>query len=167
MYEEHHMKNGIEYEDQQVKNNIELMPLKEDYCESVYHIAVESLREHWSLNSVKGVLKYDNNIFYVARQKQTGEIVGYAGIMIIVDEAELLSIAVAPSYRKNGIGQLLIEFLLNIAKEQGAVRMLLEVRKSNENARNLYEKNGFCYLAERKGYYSNPKEDAIIMEKRY
>lgn len=145
---------------------VELVPLTPELCESVYHIAEESLAEHWSLQGVKDVLLYDNNIFCVAKQKGTNVVVGFAGIMVIIDEAELLNIAVSSEYRENGIGQMLIDHMLAEAKKHSAGRILLEVRKSNNPARHLYEKNGFTAFAERKGYYSNPKEDAVIMEKR-
>ena len=146
--------------------DVELVPLSLELCEDVYCIAVESLPEHWSLQGVKDVLRYDNNIFCVAREKDSGTIVCFAGIMMIVDEAELLNIAVSPKHRKKGIAQKLIDYVVREAQGRNAVRMLLEVRRSNEAARCLYEKNGFTAFAERKGYYSNPKEDAIIMEKR-
>ncbi len=142
------------------------MPLTSKLCEPVYRIAAKSLPEHWSLQSVKDVLLYDNNIFYVAIQKGTNVVTGFAGIMMIADEAELLNIAVLPEYRESGIGQMLIDRMLVEAKKHGAGRILLEVRKSNNPARHLYEKNGFTSFAERKGYYNNPKEDAVIMEKR-
>lgn len=147
-------------------SGIELFPLTLDLCEEVYAIAVESLPEHWSLQGMKDVLKYNNNIFIVARCKETGRVLGFAGIMVIVDEAELLNIAVSSEYRRYGIGQMLIDCMIDEAKQRKAERILLEVRKSNEMARHLYDKNGFVFLAERKGYYSNPKEDAVIMEKR-
>ena len=147
-------------------SDIELLPLVLDLCEEVYAIAAESLPEHWSLNGIKDVLKYDNNFFFVARCKETGRVLGFAGIMVIVDEAELLNIAVSSDYRRHGIGQMLIDCMINKAKQHKAERILLEVRKSNASARHLYEKNGFVFMAERKGYYSNPKEDAVVMEKR-
>lgn len=146
--------------------NIELVPLTERLCEAAYDIAVKSLPEHWSLEGIKDVLRHDNNFFFVARQKETGVVAGFAGIMLVADEAELLNIAVKEDFRKTGIGQRLLEHLLYTAGQQHAVRMLLEVRKSNVAARRLYEKNGFTVLAERQGYYSNPKEDAVIMERR-
>ncbi|MDD6070924.1 MAG: ribosomal protein S18-alanine N-acetyltransferase [Clostridiales bacterium] len=146
--------------------DIELVPLTLELCEEVYHIAAVSLPEHWSLQGVKDVLRYDNNIFIVARLKNSATVVGFAGIMMIVDEAELLNIAVLSEYRKKGIGQMLLNYMFQEADRHNAVRMLLEVRRSNKTARQLYERNGFTAFAERKGYYSNPKEDAIIMEKR-
>ena len=144
---------------------IDLLPLQLQYCEAVAEIAKESLPEHWSLDGIKNVLRYDNNIYYVARDL-SGKIVGFAGIMLVADEAELLNIAVSESFRGRGIGQELLTKVLSKASQKGTQRMLLEVRKSNTSAINLYHKNGFVELGERKNYYSNPKEDAIIMERR-
>ena len=93
-------------------------------------------------------------------------IVGFAGIMVVADEAELLNIAVLPDEQGKGVGKRLLGCMLENAGKRNAYRMLLEVRKSNETARSLYEKNGFTVLGERKGYYSNPTEDAIIMERK-
>ena len=144
---------------------IDLLPLQLQYCEAVAEIAKESLPEHWSLDGIKDVLRYDNNIYYVARDL-SGKIVGFVGIMLVADEAELLNIAVSGSFRGRGIGQELLTKVLSKASQKGTQRMLLEVRKSNTSAINLYHKNGFVELGERKNYYSNPKEDAIIMEKK-
>ena len=144
---------------------IELFPLELEYCEAVARIAKECLPECWSLDGIRDVLQYDNNIFYVAKDVGRDEIVAYAGIMVIVDEAELLNIAVTQAYRKMGIAQQLIEQLLAMAKQFDAYRMLLEVRQSNQPAIDFYRKNGFSEIAERKNYYSNPIENAIIMER--
>lgn len=142
---------------------LELIPLKLEYCKAVAEIAKESLPEHWSLEGIQDVLQYDNNIYYVARKKDV--IVGFSGIMLVADEAELLNIAVREDFRKNGVGSSLLKKMLSEALEHGAVRMLLEVRKSNMTAIDLYNRNGFCKLGERKNYYSNPVEDAFIMER--
>ena len=131
---------------------IDLLPLQLQYCEAVAEIAKESLPEHWSLDGIKNVLRYDNNIYYVARDL-SGKIVGFAGIMLVADEAELLNIAVSGSFRGRGIGQELLTKVLSKASQKGTQRMLLEVRKSNTSAINLYHKNGFVELGERKNYY--------------
>ena len=93
------------------------------------------------------------------------EVIGFAGIMIVADEAELLNIAVLEGYRRQGVAQKLLTELFLRAKNGGAYRMLLEVRKGNLGARQLYGQNHFGIIGERKNYYSNPTEDAIIMEK--
>lgn len=144
---------------------IKLLPLQLQYCEAVAEIAKESLPEHWSLAGIKDVLRYANNIYYVACDL-SDEVIGFAGIMMVADEAELLNIAVSDSFRKRGTGQELLMKVLSKASEKGAKRMLLEVRKGNTPAISLYHKNGFVKLGERKDYYNNPKEDAIIMEKK-
>lgn len=143
---------------------IELFPLELQYCEAVAGISKECLPEAWSFATICDVLKYDNNVYYVAKDVETDEVVGFAGIMVVADEAELLNIAVSSNYRRNGIAQSLLQRLLKEAKQQNTYRMLLEVRKSNESAQALYRRNGFTELANRKNYYANPVEDAIIME---
>lgn len=143
----------------------ELIPLELKYCEAVARISKECLPECWSYESVCDVLKYNNNIYYVVKDLETDEVVAFAGIMIVADEAELLNIAVSSEYRKCGIAQRLLEQLFFDAKLQEAYRMLLEVRESNVQAQTLYSKLGFSVLGTRKNYYSNPKEDAIIMER--
>ncbi len=146
---------------------IEIIPLEYEYCEDVELVAKSCLPEHWSLDSIRDVLKYENNIYYVAKDVEYNKVVGYAGIMIIADESELLNIAVVEAYRKCGIAQRLLDLLFEQAKKHGAYRILLEVRRSNISAIQLYQKNSFSDLGVRKNYYSNPKEDALLMEKRF
>ena len=186
---------------------IKLVPLKSEYCEQVYEIARECLPEHWSLDGIRDVLKYDNNIYYVAVLSQyvinyekeseiytcvkvdesgkddelvkidesdkTGTmnikpeaVIGFGGIMIVADEAELLNIAVTEKYRGMNVAADLMDLLIHEAKAKACVRMLLEVRQSNEAAQNLYKKKKFTELGVRRNYYDNPAEDAIIMERK-
>ena len=92
-------------------------------------------------------------------------VVGYGGTWIILDEAHVTNIAVHPEFRGKKIGELLLQGLITRAVWRGARRMTLEVRKSNTVAQNLYTKWGFQPRGIRKGYYSDTKEDAIIMWK--
>lgn len=143
----------------------ELFPLELKYCEDVARISKECLPEYWSFESICDVLQYHHNIYYVAKDLNMDEVVGFAGVMIVADEAELLNVAVSPACRRCGVAQKLLEQLFVDAKQQNAYRMLLEVRESNRHAHALYTKNGFSDLGRRKNYYSNPTEDAIIMER--
>lgn len=145
---------------------IELIPLKLEYCEAVYEIAKSCLPEHWSYDGVKDVLRYSNNIYYVALNED-GEVEGFGGIMIVADEAELLNIAVKKEYRRCGIADQLMDRLIEEAKKAGAVCMLLEVREHNAEAQSLYNKKGFSTAGIRRNYYSNPTEDAVIMRKSF
>ena len=147
--------------------DIVLLPLGEKDCEAVFGIARDSLPEHWSLDSIRSVLQYENNIYYVARHTGQNRVVGFAGIMVIADEAELLNIAVDSKYRSHGIGKMLMEQVLIEAERAGAGRLLLEVRESNLPAIHLYRSYGFQDMGRRRAYYSNPVEDALIMERRF
>lgn len=143
---------------------IQLRVLELEDCERVSQIAAQCLPEHWSLSGIQDTLRYDNNFFYVACENEN--IVGFAGCMIIAEDAELLNIAVVPDYQKQGVGAKLLQEMLDVAKKQEAERILLEVREGNSVARQLYRSFGFKELGLRKHYYANPTEDAVIMERK-
>ena len=90
-------------------------------------------------------------------------VVGYAGLWLMVDEAHITAIAVAPPYRGFGIGELMMLSMADIAREIGAQYLTLEVRVSNTIAQNLYRKYGFKDTGVRRRYYSDNNEDALIM----
>lgn len=90
-------------------------------------------------------------------------ILGYGGVSIIVDEAHILALAVYPSCRRQGIGDLILKRLIATARERGATLLTLEVRASNLAAQQLYRKYGFLPVGHRPGYYAETGEDAIIM----
>jgi len=90
-------------------------------------------------------------------------ILGYAGLWLMANEAHLTTIAVRESYRRRGIGELLLISAIDLAVERSASVMTLEVRASNLGAQALYEKYGFNKVGVRRGYYTDNHEDAIIM----
>lgn len=94
-----------------------------------------------------------------------GEVVGYAVMMSVLDEAHLLNISIAQDCQGRGMGRALLEHVIDIARRHGAQMMFLEVRPSNKNAIALYESIGFNEFSVRKGYYPahNGREDAILM----
>jgi ribosomal-protein-alanine N-acetyltransferase len=93
------------------------------------------------------------------------KIIGYALMMMVLDEAHLLNLSVAKAYQKQGLGRLLLEHMIAIAKKHDAANMFLEVRPSNISAIALYENMGFNEMAVRRGYYPahNGREDAVLM----
>lgn len=97
--------------------------------------------------------------------EQDGILLGYAVMMLAVDEAHLLNISVARAYQGRGLGRALLNHLVEVARRHGAQMMFLEVRPSNLAARALYESMGFNEYAVRRGYYPahNGREDAILM----
>ena len=90
-------------------------------------------------------------------------IVGFAGIWMMADEAHLTNIAVRRSHRRQGIGELLLISMINVALELEARILTLEVRASNISAQSLYYKYGFNQMNVRQGYYTNNKENALVM----
>lgn len=93
-------------------------------------------------------------------------LVGAALLEVLVPESELHSLAVLPAHRRHGLGGILLGAALTEARKRGATRMFLEVRSSNQAAIALYEREGFTALSVRRGYYSHPREDALVMRKR-
>ncbi len=97
---------------------------------------------------------------------QEGErVLGYVGMMHVLDEGYISNVAVAPTARRRGIGDRLIAALLRRCGELGLAFVTLEVRESNDPAISLYEKHGFRRVGLRKDYYEQPKENAILMTK--
>lgn len=93
------------------------------------------------------------------------KIIGYALMMMVLDEAHLLNLSIARAYQKQGLGRLLLEHMISVAKKHHAANMFLEVRPSNISAIALYENIGFNEMAIRRGYYPahNGREDAVLM----
>lgn len=92
-----------------------------------------------------------------------GEVVGYCGMWIIMDEAHITNIAVHSTYRGRGLGEWMLRYAIEFSTLYGAEKMTLEVRASNVVAQQLYKKLGFEVTGLRPGYYSDNKEDALIM----
>ncbi|MGH7229896.1 MAG: ribosomal protein S18-alanine N-acetyltransferase [Nitrospiraceae bacterium] len=100
----------------------------------------------------------------LAGENQRDEIIGYVCFWVVFEEFRLMNLAVASSARRQGIGRELLRRALAMGRLQGASRALLEVRASNAAALTLYEHTGFRRTAVREKYYTNPVEDAVLME---
>ena len=118
----------------------------------------------WSEQSLQQEVDNQNSLFLVYAEKQ--EIIGYIGMYLIIDEADITNIAISESYRGKGYGKKLLMEAVNRVFAEGYQAMTLEVRKSNRPARCLYERAGFQIEGERKKFYECPTEDAFIMWKR-
>ena len=106
---------------------------------------------------------YDGNHYFV--METDGKVIGFAGMNVVLDEAHVRKICIAPQYRGQGYAHKLLEHIQTRAVAEGAEWLTLEVRSSNTPAIRLYEKFGFITEGIRKKYYDN-KEDALIMWKR-
>ena len=90
-------------------------------------------------------------------------VAGYIATWVIVDEVHINNLAVRPEFRNRGLGSALLAFALEDGERHGAPRATLEVRRSNEAARRLYERHGFRLAGVRRDYYSHPTEDALVL----
>ena len=90
-------------------------------------------------------------------------IIGYVGMWLMVDEAHIVAIAVREEYRRQGLGELLLAEAIQLALASGQENVTLEVRRSNTGAQALYERYGFLKVGVRPRYYSDNREDAVIM----
>jgi ribosomal-protein-alanine N-acetyltransferase len=102
------------------------------------------------------------SFFYLARDPERRTI-GFCSVWRVLDELHINNLAVLPAYRRAGIGSALLTHVLDEGARMGARRATLEVRRSNEAARQLYERFGFSVVGVRQGYYSNPVEDALVL----
>lgn len=116
--------------------------------------------EPWSEKSLE-LLMRDTNFGLVALCE--GRVAAYVGVISVAPEGEITNVATHPDFRRRGLASELLERLKKEASERGIESIFLEVRRSNTAARALYEKQGFEVIGERKGFYSNPKEDAVLM----
>ena len=124
----------------------------------------KSSAEAWSEKSYRDAVRDANALYVVA---QSGErIVGCCGLWISFEEADVCNVVVDSDFRRKGIAERMLCFLMEKGKEAGVSNFTLEVRTGNEGAIRLYEKLGFVTEGVRKGFYDNPKEDALIMWKR-
>lgn len=96
-----------------------------------------------------------------------GIVAGYGGIWMIVGEGHITNIGVESKYRRLGVGNKILEGLIEASRDTEVMSMTLEVRESNIAAQNLYKKYGFVDYGKRPNYYSDDNEDAIIMWKKF
>ncbi|MBE6903191.1 MAG: ribosomal-protein-alanine N-acetyltransferase [Ruminococcaceae bacterium] len=129
------------------------------HLEEVSQIENKCFNDPWSIEMLEE--SFENGLFFGYFSQDL--LCGYILIYFVLDEANIMNVAVLPEFRKNGYGDALVKYALKIAKEKECVRAFLEVRQSNIAAQTLYQKNSFVIDGIRKNYYSNPTENAILM----
>lgn len=131
------------------------------YAESIACAEKICFSEPWSLQAVKDFLSYDYNGAIVALAN--GEFAGYITYTEICGEIQIANVATLPGYRRMGIASELLKKLLQMAENNNDSTVTLEVRASNIGAIALYNRAGFEKIGERKGFYRNPADDAVLM----
>ena len=130
----------------------------------VMEIETDLFHVPWTKEGFFTFLTRPDSMFLVVEEK--GKILGYCGLLMVLDEGDITNVAVRRDRQREGIGRFLIDSLIRFAAEQGVTTIHLEVRAGNETAKRLYERAGFVVDGLRKNYYSDPVEDAILMTRK-
>ena len=136
--------------------------MKYEDCSYIYDIETSTKVSDWSMSTIEDLFKYNYRYFYVLLDNT--DIIGFAGISVVMEEGDIEDIAILPEYQGQHLSSLLMKAILKKASDLDVYKLTLEVRASNEKAISLYTKYGFKQIDVRKGYYKNPGEDAIIMQ---
>lgn len=132
---------------------------------AIGRIEKSSFADPWSVSDFRSLMNIEQAIFLVAADEESGEVAGYVVTLAVMDESEVLNIAVDPPYRGASIGGMLLDRALAEAEKAGSESTFLEVRESNVAARRLYERRGFEEISRRVRYYRSPVEDALVLRR--
>ena len=161
MSEEGKITSPVQPDDSKTVELLTFEPMLIKDLHEVYFIEQSVFSYHWNYrNFMSSVAQEDDG--WVMRN-EAGKLIGYFILQEIVDEMHLLKIAVDRNFHGQGYGRLLMDKAVEVAREAEMESVLLEVRSSNEPAVELYKKTGFATIGVRKGYYVDPKEDALVM----
>ena len=141
----------------------EIINAGEKHLEQLEQLEKTCFSMPWTRDFLVSQLPDDRHIFVLAAEGE--KVLGYVGMMYVLDEGYISNVAVAPEHRRQGIADALITELLTRCEALGLSFATLEVRAGNAPAIALYTKYGFAPVGKRKNYYDFPKEDAILMTK--
>lgn len=144
--------------------NLKLSKMSIEDLKSIKNVLASDFDNFWSFDVLEEELECDNSYVIVAKVDEN-TIVGFAGLKVILDEADIMNIVVKKDFRHNGIGSVLLENLINYSTDLNLKTITLEVNENNLSAIRLYDKFSFDKLGIRKNYYDG-KSDAIIMSKK-
>lgn len=139
--------------------------MDKSHVEAIAGLEQQCFSDPWSINAISSELVNPLSLWVVAMDGPI--LAGYVGSQSVMGWADMMNLAVAPDYRRKGVGAALVEELIRQLKANQVTCLTLEVRVSNEPAIGLYEKLGFAEVGRRPGYYRNPKEDALILRKEW
>ncbi len=140
---------------------IRITDAREELLPQIQQIEQQSFSVPWTETMLRLQLEPDSHIFLTA--EAAGDVIGYIGMMYVLDEGYISNVAVHPLWRRRGVADALLDALTERARQKILSFLTLEVRESNAPAIALYEKHGFRSVGRRKNYYEKPTEDAILM----
>ena len=136
--------------------------MTEEDIPDILEIEKQSFVTPWTQRMFRETLASPISTSFVT--EEDGRLLGYVMLYSVADEAHILNLAVDPAGRRRGYGTCLIEHAIGDRREKGVSDFFLEVRESNQGARNLYGKLGFKVIGRRKRYYTETNEDALVMQ---
>ena len=146
---------------------VKIVPMTADHLEELERLERICFSRPWSRKMLAEELNNECAAFLVAEEPATGKVAGYAGLLVVADEGYITNVAVFPEYRRRGVAGQLIAVFDEFARGNRLAFLTLEVRPSNAPAIALYESFGFVEAGRRRNYYDLPKEDALILTKKY
>ncbi len=149
------------YHDNSESLTIEIGPMTVYDVPGVAAVDIACFPTHWSVQSYRNELQNLHAAYFVARDK--GQVIGFAGMWIALDEAHITMLAVVGEYRRRGIAKALLVRLLREARRRGCTAATLEVRSRNTAAQALYRSFQFEWTGRREGYYTDTNDDAEIL----
>lgn len=138
-----------------------IVDVSAEHIRQIEEIERDCFSRPWTAEQLKSQMRDAQHEFIAA--VDGGRVLGYVGLMYVLDEGYISNVAVHPDARRQGIGDALIDVLAAKAAELELAFLTLEVRESNAPAIALYAKHGFHPVGKRKNYYDAPKEDAVLM----
>jgi ribosomal-protein-alanine N-acetyltransferase len=136
---------------------------KEADLDGVMNVDRESFAAPWTREMYEQELLHTGQSFIAVLRTPAHPVAGYCSYRLVLDETQINNVAVRADCRGRGYGRALVEFTLAHGRTLGSSVAMLEVRRSNEVARRLYDGLGFLEVAVRSGYYANPAEDALVL----
>lgn len=141
---------------------IRIVDTRPEHLDDILLMEQQCFSVPWTRDQLAAQMS-DSMYIFLAAEDESGRAVGYVGLMYVLDEGYISNVAVSPSRRREGIADMLLTELYARAKAKKLSFLTLEVRESNAPAQGLYKKHGYTEVGMRKGYYSLPKEDAVLM----
>lgn len=141
--------------------DIDIREMISEDLETIKNILISDFNDFWNYNILKEELESPNSKYIMAKTND-GKIIGFAGIKVIIDTADIMNIVVKKSWRNQGVGNLLLNNLISLCKDLNLLSLSLEVNEDNLPAIHLYEKFGFKQIGLRKNYYKD--KNGIVMQ---
>ena len=147
------------------QNNMRIVPMEASHVPQIAALEQLCFTDPWPEAAIEPELENPLSLWLVAMDG--AELAGYVGSQSVLGEADVMNVAVAPSHRRRGIAQALLNRLQQELAARQVCSLTLEVRASNAPAVALYEKLGYLQVGRRPNYYHKPKEDALILRKEW